>query len=72
MVNEAWVAAVAHGFETESEDAMNVLVSVGAGFIDICCITIDNTMYEVCSSYGYPLTPDILDEFISHRIIFRV
>ena len=66
LVNEAWAAAVAHGFETESKDAVNVLVfSVGAGFIDICCITIDDTIYEVRSSYGYPLTPDILDEFSS-------
>ena len=66
FINEAWAAAVAHGFETESKDAVNVIViNVGAGFVDICCITIDDTIYEVRSSYGYPLTLDILEEFSS-------
>ena len=66
FVNEAWAAAVAHGFETESKDTMNVIViNVGAGFVDICCMTIDDTIYEVCSSYGYPLTPDTQKEFSS-------
>ena len=46
---------------------MNVVVINGAGFVDICCITIDDMiyMYEVCCSYGYPLSPDILEEFSS-------
>ena len=42
-----------------------VVVNVGAGFIDICFVTIDDTIYEVRSSYGCPLTPDMLDEFSS-------
>ena len=66
FINEAWAAAVAHGFETESKDAVNVIIiNVGAGFIDICCITIDDTIYEVRSSYGYPLTPDTQKELSS-------
>ena len=68
FVNEAWAATVAHGFETESIDVVNVLaITVGAGFIDICLITIDDTIYEVRSSHGYPLTPNILDEFSSNN-----
>ena len=66
MINEAWAAAVAHGFEAESKDEVNALVvNVGVGFIDICCITIDDMMYEVRASYGRPITPDLLDEFSS-------
>ena len=66
FINEAWAAAVAHGFETESKDAVNVIViNVGAGFVDICCITIDDTIYEVRSSYGFPLIPDTQKEFSS-------
>ena len=68
MMNEAWAAAVAHGFETELTDEVNaIVVSLGAGFIDIACITIDDTIYEVCSSYASPITPDMLDEFNSEN-----
>ena len=66
FINKAWAAAVAHEFETDSKDAVNVIViNVGAGFVDICCITINDTIYEVRSSYGYPLSPDLLEEFSS-------
>ena len=66
MLNEAWVAAVACGFQKELKDVVNVLViNIGAGFVDISFITIDEMMYEVRASYGYPLTPDILDEYSS-------
>ena len=54
-----------HTDETDSKDAVNVIViNVGAGFVDICCIMIDDTIYEVrFSYYGYPLTPDTQKEF---------
>ena len=58
FANESWVAVVAHGFETEKKDAMNIVVNVGAGFVNICCAAIDDTIYEVHFLYGYPLTPN--------------
>ena len=68
MVNKAWAVAVAHGFDAELADETNaIVVSVGAGFIDVSCITIDDTIYEVRSSYGCPVTPDMLDEFNSEN-----
>ena len=68
FINEAWAAAVAHGFETESKDVVNVLViNFGVGFIDICLVTIDDTIYEICSSCGYPVMPNVLDEFSSNN-----
>ena len=68
MVNEAWAAVIAHGFDAELVDEINaIVISVGAGFLDIACITIDDTIYEVCASYGCIVTPNMLDEFNSEN-----
>ena len=66
MVNEAWAAAVAYGFDSELSGEINVLViNLGAGFFDVGCITIEDTIYEVRASYGSPITPDAITEFHS-------
>ena len=66
MVNEAWAAAVAYGFDSELSGEINVLViNLGAGFFDVGCITIEDTIYEVRASYGSPITPDVITQFHS-------
>ena len=66
MLNESWAAAIAHGYETDLSGLVNaIVVNVEDGFVDICCMTIDDTIYEVHSSYGSPITPDMMDEFKS-------
>ena len=66
MLNESWAAAIANGYETDLSGLVNAnVVNVDDGFVDVCCMTIDDTIYEVHSSYGSPITPDMVDEFKS-------
>ena len=66
MLNESWAAVTAHGYETDLSGLVNaIVVNVNDGFVDVCCMTIDDTIYEVHSSYGSPITPDMMDEFKS-------
>ena len=46
MVNEAWAAVIAYGWDTELVDD-----NIGAAFLDIACVTIDDMIYEVHASH---------------------